>query len=201
MSMSRPSRLALLAAGLLAPAAAQAHLVSTRFGDYYAGMLHPLTAFESLPWLALGLLAGLHGGPAARWLLVVFPAGVCIGALAASLLPGLPGVTAVNLLSFVALGVLTAVAQPLPAPLLAGLGALFGLSHGYDNGLALTADGNAVLFVAGIVTASYLAMALTAAGAYTLVHRPLWGAIAVRAAGSWIAAVGIMMIGLRFVPE
>ena len=52
------------------PLEAQAHLVNTRLGDFYGGMLHPLTGFEdALPWLALAVLAAFQGPHRARWLL------------------------------------------------------------------------------------------------------------------------------------
>lgn len=193
---------ALLAPLLAAPATAHAHLASTRLGDYYAGLLHPLTAFENLlPWLALGLLAGLHNGPAARWLLLVFPASVCMGAALSQLLPAVPGTSEFNLFSFVALGGLVALARPLPAAALLGLGALFGLAHGYGNGLALPPGGNLLLFVAGVTTAGYVAITLTTAATRAFVQERFWAAIAVRAAGSWIAAIGIMMVGIGFTSQ
>ena len=43
---------------LLTPQCAHAHLVSTRFGEYYAGLLHPvITLSHLIPWLALALVA------------------------------------------------------------------------------------------------------------------------------------------------
>jgi len=49
----------LLAAGLLLPAAAQAHLVNTGLGPFYDGLSHfVLTPEDLLPALTLALLSG-----------------------------------------------------------------------------------------------------------------------------------------------
>jgi hydrogenase/urease accessory protein HupE len=50
---------------LLSPSVASAHPIKG-VGDFYAGMLHPLTALEFLlPWIALSLFAGQQGRRAA----------------------------------------------------------------------------------------------------------------------------------------
>jgi nickel/cobalt transporter (NicO) family protein len=47
-----------VALGPLLPARASAHLVNTDVGEFYAGMMHPLTSAEHLlPILVLALLA------------------------------------------------------------------------------------------------------------------------------------------------
>jgi urease accessory protein len=183
------------------PASANAHLVSARFGDFYVGLMHPLTAFENvLPWLALALLAGLQSVHASRGLLVLFPLAVALGAAAPQLLPGLTGITTANAASFVLLGLLAALAPRLRDDLLVTLTVLVGLTHGYDNGLARAAGGNLLLFVAGVACAAYLSLTLVTAAASRLVALRGWGTIAVRAVGSWIAAIGIMMSGLALAP-
>ena len=58
---------------LLTPQWAHAHLVSTRFGEYYAGLLHPvITLSHLIPWLALALVAGLQNTASARTALPLF---------------------------------------------------------------------------------------------------------------------------------
>src|SRR5262249_19117849 len=62
------------------PGVAQAHLIDTRLGDFYGGVLHPLSGFEyALPWLAVAILAGLQGTRHARWVFAVFPLGLLVG--------------------------------------------------------------------------------------------------------------------------
>jgi len=74
-STVRPRRRwALVPALALAPFAAEAHLVSTRFGELYSGLLHPLTTLLHLvPWACLGLLAGLQRAETSRWVPLAFP--------------------------------------------------------------------------------------------------------------------------------
>jgi hydrogenase/urease accessory protein HupE len=181
----------------VAPSAAQAHLVATQFGDFYSGMLHPLTALEHIvPWLALGLLAGLQGGVSGRWILLVFPFGVCLGTVLTWMLPPITLVSGINLASFIILGALVAFAWHLPTMLFLGLGTILGLTHGYANGLALSTTSPVPLFITGVTISSYIVIALVTASAITLTRRTPWGKVGVRAVGSWITAIGVMMVGL-----
>jgi urease accessory protein len=143
---------------------AAAHTVGNRFGDFYAGVVHPVTALEhALPILAMGLLAGQQGKGAARWLVLVFPLALLIGAgLAAAALP-LPATGVLNGASFVVLGLLVAAALRLPLPVLIGLGLVFGISHGYENGRAMAADAAGYLFVLGVAAIGGLVTALVSA--------------------------------------
>lgn len=183
--------------GLAWPHVAYAHSLSSRFGDFYGGLLHPLSALEhALPILALGLLAGQQGARAARWLLLVFPLGLLVGAILASVAPPLPWVRLVDMVSFIVFGLLAAAAWRLPLALMVGLGALFGVSHGYENGLAMSPETAAHLFVLGVASIGAVALTLVSATTIALAAKAVWPRVAVRIAGSWIAAIGIMMIGL-----
>jgi urease accessory protein len=187
--------------GVLAGAApASAHMVDNRFGDFYGGVLHPLTALEhALPILALGLLAGQQGERAARWLVLVFPLALLTGAVLATVTPLLPSMGLLNAVSFIALGLLVAVNWPLPLTVLIALGAVFGLSHGYENGRAMGPDSAMHLFIPGIALAGGLVTALVSAATIDLAART-WARVGVRVVGSWIAAIGIMTIGLAWRP-
>jgi urease accessory protein len=173
-----------------------AHTVSNRFGDFYGGVLHPLTALEhALPILALGLLAGQQGERAARWLVLVFPLALLSGAGLAAVAPSFPSMSLLNAASFVALGLLVAAGRRLPLPVLIALGAVFGLSHGYENGRAMVPGTSVHLFILGVATAGGLVMALVSAATIDLAERA-WARVGVRILGSWIAAIGIMIIGV-----
>jgi urease accessory protein len=183
------------------PRPASAHLVNARFGDFYGGMLHPLISLENvLPWLALGLLAGLQGSRLARWMLLVFPAGVALGVLASRLMPPPESLLlGVNVLAFVVIGGLIVLARPLPAALFIGLGLVFGLTQGWENALAISGATNPVLFFAGITTASYIVVTLVTAATETLLRQADWVRIAVRAAGSWLTAIGLLVAGVKLI--
>jgi urease accessory protein len=192
-------RLAATTVALLAPSAAQAHLIDSRLGDFYGGVLHPLTAFEEvLPWLALAALAAFQGAERARWLVVVFPLSLLAGG-ALSQLPNPSFVPAVTVALIAITGLAVAAAVKLPLPVLLGLAGIMGLVHGYQNGQAMTATTDQLLFVAGVTAIGYAVMTIATGGAIAFLRGVGgWRPIALRASGSWVAAVGIMVLGLQF---
>lgn len=174
---------------------ADAHMMSEQVGDFYAGMLHPLTALEHvLPIVALSLWAGQRGPGHARGVLLVFPVALAIGAGLALRVAEPSWLTLVNVGSAVVLGLLVAASWRLPAPIFYGLAALFGLSHGLANGAAMTAKTAAYLFIPGLFLATLIVMFYAIEVVLRL--KPYWTQIAVRVAGSWIAAIGILVLSL-----
>jgi urease accessory protein len=114
---------------------ASAHMLDNRFGDFYGGVIHPLTALEhALPILAVGLLAGQQGERAARWLVLAFPLALLIGAGLPTLAPSLPSMGVLNAASFVVLGLLVAAGWRLPLTLLIALGECSGSVTGTRMG-------------------------------------------------------------------
>jgi hydrogenase/urease accessory protein HupE len=94
-----------VALGTLLPSRAAAHLVNTDVGEFYAGMMHPLTSAEHLlPILALALLASQCGKPAARATLLAFPMALLVGTLAGSRLPPFASFHLAKLVVLVGLG-------------------------------------------------------------------------------------------------
>ena len=75
---------------LLAPGQVKAHTALVGTGDFYAGLLHPITAFEHVvPLLALGLLAGQQQDEPRAWASLVCAAAVPVGAILAAVLQNL----------------------------------------------------------------------------------------------------------------
>jgi hydrogenase/urease accessory protein HupE len=183
-----------------APTAAHAHLVDTRLGDFYGGMLHPLTAFEELlPWLAFAILAAFQGPQRARWLLAVFPLGLLAGAALSLVTPSPLFIPALSVALIAITGLAVAAAVVLPLPVLIGLGVVIGLVHGHQNGQAMTASTDQLLFISGVTAIGYAFMTMATGGAIAFLRGVgRWRPIALRASGSWVAAVGIMMLGLQF---
>lgn len=181
---------------LLLPDSASAHLVSTRFGELYSGLLHPLLALQHIvPWFGLGLLGALASKQSSRWLLGAFPLAVFGGVLIGAQGPELAVITWLNIASFVVVGLLVVGNARLPFAALIGLSVLFGLSHGYAN-TAVGIGGNPLLlYTLGVGIAAYIIITLVTAGAHLLATRRQWGRVAVRAAGSWIVATGIVFGG------
>ena len=182
------------AALLLAPSVAQAHLVTTGLGPFYDGAMHlALSPDDLLGLFAAAMLAGLRGPQAGRWSLAILPVAWLIGATAGLKLPGVPALTGLSILSFVVLGVLVALDVKLPAWGVTTLAALFGLLHGLLNGAALSRADAGMLNVLGIVTTVFILLLLVSAAVVSL--RPAWTRVAVRVAGSWVVAVGLLMFG------
>ena len=182
---------------LLAPATAEAHLVNTGMGPFYDGAMHlALSPDDWLGLLAAAFLAGLCGAQAGRWTLAALPVMWLAGAMAGRLFPGVPELPGLSIFSFVLLGLLVALDLKLPARGVAILGGLFGLLHGLLNGAALRVADAGMLNLFGIVTTVFILLLLATAAVVSL--RPAWARVAVRVAGSWIVAVGMLMFGWLF---
>lgn len=176
--------------------AAAAHSVNRHFGDFYGGMLHPLTALEHLvPILGLGLLAGQQGTSAARWILLLFPAGLLLGAAVATQFEPSQFVEGLNRLSFVAIGGLVAIRLRVPLLGLAIAAPVLGFLHGYENTAGISSSVAIHLFISGIVVTGIAMIAIFAA--ISVSRESDWQKIAIRVVGSWITAIGILMIGLQ----
>jgi hydrogenase/urease accessory protein HupE len=120
----------------------------------------------------------------AAWL----AAGVAGHLSPAALLP--MGVTSLSLLLF---GILTA-ADPMHAPtVLTVLAAVLGIMHGWLNGAGIVVASREASGLVGITAATFVLAALLSALVISL-HRP-WTRIAVHVAGSWIAAIGLLLLG------
>lgn len=177
---------------------AGAHAIDPRIGDFYAGLLHPLTAFEHvLPIVALGLLTAQHGLRRSQLVLLLFPLAFAAGAWFSLEVPSLPAIFPINIFWAVLLGVLVATAVSLPLPLLYAIAVGCALTHGYANGQAMTPESKAALFVLGLAVAAFLALAYVVVCAdFALRQKARWLPVAIRVGGSWIAAIGILVLSL-----
>ena len=185
------------AAVLLAPAVAQAHLVTTGLGPFYDGAMHlALSPDDWLGLVAAALLAGLCGPQAGRWAVAVLPVTWLCGAIAGLLAPGVPELPGLSILSFVVLGLMVALDVKLPAWGVSAAAGIFGLLHGLLNGAALSQANAGIVNVLGIVTTVFIFVLLMSAAVVSL--RPAWTRVAVRVAGSWVVAVGLLMFGWLF---
>jgi len=189
--MAMRTMVALLA---VVAAPAQAHLVETGFGAFYDGIAHvALTPSDLLVVVALGLLAGQRGTQAARWALLALPlAWLAGGAIGAAVATGAT-LTLLTTLTFGIAGALVALNARLPVSGVALLAVGAGLVHGFVNGGTMVPGGAGTLGLAGAVTAAFCLFAILAAQVTTI--RVGWARIAVRVAGSWLAAAGILMLG------
>lgn len=199
--MRREGRLrlwiSLAVAGLLAPSLTEAHLVQTGFGPFYDGISHlALTPDDLLSVAALALLAGLCGARAGRLVLFALPGAWLAGGVVGLLRPVIDSSPLVTTVSFLVVGAMVALGRPLPAALIAAIAAAFGFVHGFLNGATMGRVGLGVLGLTGVVAAVFTLVALLAA--FVVSRRRPWERVAVRVAGSWITAVGLLMLGWLF---
>ena len=76
------------------------------------------------------------------------------------------------------------------------LALLLGLNKGYVNGAGLGQPQTAIVALAGLTSAVFVTIAL--ASAFVVRLRAQWARIAVRVAGSWVAAIGVLLLGWAF---
>jgi urease accessory protein len=196
------TRSAFAAASLLLVAqSADAHIVSSRLGDFYAGALHPLTDLQDgVLWTALGLLAGSLGANHGRWLVLVAPLGLLLG-FTVGLSSGSAWIGSLSTSGMmVLLGLLLALGLRINIAVLCALALALCLMLGVVNAAGIGAGTDTVLFGFGVALSGYVFITLVTA--LTFAFRRVdgqpaqtWRAIALRACGSWIAAIGLMMGG------
>jgi hydrogenase/urease accessory protein HupE len=172
---------------------AEAHLVTTGLGPLYDGLLHfALTPEDLVPVLALALLAGLRGAIHGRRALFVLPAAWLLGGVIGLTVHG--GVSPIwPALSFVLLGGLVASDARLPLGATTLLAAMLGLGHGYMNGSAVVEPGLGAVGLLGSAAAVFTLVSLAAS--FVVPLRAAWARLVVRVAGSWIVAIGLLLIG------
>jgi urease accessory protein len=178
---------------VLCPLPAEAHLNSTGMGPVYDGLLHFLQSPEDvIPVLALALFAGLRGTDHGRRALFVLPSAWLLGGLLGLASTG-SGNSILTVASFLLLGVLVAVDAHLPLLATTVIAALLGLAHGYLNGAGMGQPEVGAVALFGLVFMVFVTVAFSAA---LVVHlRWPWTRIAVRVVGSWIVAMGLLMLG------
>lgn len=181
-------------AGSLCPVSAEAHLDSTGMGPIYDGLMHFLRSPEDLvPALALALLAGLRGAAYGRRASFALPAAWLVGSLFGLTAAATTGSAVLSSLWFLLLGGLVIADARLSLSALTGLAALLGLVHGYWNGSGMGPSRSTILALLGLSSGVFVVVVLAASVVVPL--RAQWTRIAVRVAGSWIAASGLLMLG------
>ena len=174
------------------PSTASAHLVTTGLGPVYDGIGHlVMTPEDLIPALAIALFAGLRGAAPGRRALFVLPLAWFAGGLLGVLVEGLPTLP-VAAISFLILGVLVAADLNFPQKLFTAVVIVVGVVHGVLNGVALK-EGAGILGLIGIMATLFVIVAIVSAFIASL--KQSWMRIVVRVAGSWVAAIGMLMFG------
>jgi urease accessory protein len=167
----------------------------TGAGALASGSINPLLApAHIVALIGLGLLAGRGGAPSA--IIAAFALGLAggLGAIAwgAGEMPAADVLLAVAALC----GLIAAIGVAAPAWLAAPLGLVSGAAFGLDSPPETIALREAVLMLVGTAVGGVAVLAAMAF-AGCLVAR-LWRGIALRVAGSWIAAIAILVLALRW---
>jgi hydrogenase/urease accessory protein HupE len=171
-----------------------AHLVSTGVGPFYDGAAHFLISVEEiLPVIALAILAGLRSARAGRRMMVAIPAAWLAGGLVGLERPLLEPPVMLTIGLLLVPGLLVAWDRPLPLAVVLAVALLLSLWTGYANGSAMAVAGTGMLAVCGAAAAALLVVTLVSAVA--VAQRGGWPRVALRVAGSWIAALGLLSLG------
>lgn len=166
--------------------------------DFYTGMLHPVLHVEHiLSILALGFWCG-QIGQRATWIApLVFVGSVVMGAVLGLLSVALPLADIIIYLSMVMLGLVVAARLVLNVWVIAPIVLIFGICHGWAHGAGMVGElEKPATYVVGLG----LGVSLLLFYSVQLVVRfkAQWMQVAVRIAGSWITATGLMVLALRF---
>jgi urease accessory protein len=180
--------------------AADAHIVTSRLGNFYTGALHPLTDLQDLIlWGTMGVLAGSLGASTGRWLVLAFPLGLLAGLVLGRTNGSVSPVPAADAGMILVLGLLLAASARIPTAMLCVIAFGLAVMRGAANAGDVGPDTNLLLFAAGLACVGYAAITLTMAVTLAF-RRPdagasmAWRGIAIRALGGWIAAIGLMMV-------
>ena len=177
------------------PVCAFAHLVTTGLGPVYDGIGHlVMTPEDLIPVLAIALYAGMRGAAPGRYALFTLPVAWFAGGLLGVFVAGLPPMPT-PAISILILGILIAADLKLSDRLFIVVVLAVGFIHGALNGVALK-EGAGVLGLVGIMATLFVLVALFSALVVSL-KKP-WTRVVVRVAGSWVAAIGMLMFGWMF---
>jgi urease accessory protein len=94
-----------------------------------------------------------------------------------------------------AIGLLIALSRPVASTGLITMAVLLGLAIGWSNASEITSNMSAPRFVAGLAVAGLFVTTYGVGLVRSLKFE--WSQIAVRVVGSWLAAIGILVLGLR----
>lgn len=190
---------AVLLAGLVLPAVADAHTFGAHDAGFAHGFMHPIGGWDHLlAMVAVGLWAAQRGG-AALWALPAAFVTAMIGG-------GLLGMTGIELPavelgiagSVIALGALIAAQSRLSLPVSLVVVSAFALFHGHAHGAEMPEAAQPLLYGLGFALATALLHGAGVGAALSLrvVVRGGTGALALRGLGAAIGLSGVALVAL-----
>ncbi|CAO3404643.1 HupE/UreJ family protein [Azospirillum sp. 11R-A] len=194
-----PLASAVLLAGLVLPAVADAHTFGAHDAGFAHGFLHPIGGWDHLlAMVAVGLWAAQRGG-AALWALPAAFVTAMIGG-------GLLGMTGIELPavelgiagSVIALGALIAAQSRLSLPVSLVVVSAFALFHGHAHGAEMPEAAQPLLYGLGFALATALLHGAGVGAALSLrgIVRGGTGALALRGLGAAIGLSGVALVAL-----
>jgi urease accessory protein len=166
-------------------------------GPFAGGLLHPLLApAHVLALIGLALLTGRTIAAAASAIIAAFALGLAGGLGAIAWGVGETPANDVVLAAAALCGVIAAIGFAVPVRVAAPLALVSGAAMGLDSPPEVIALHEALLMLIGTACGATAALAVLALAAGALVG--LWRGIALRVAGSWIAAIAILVLALRW---
>lgn len=189
-----------LAVVLLSPAPAEAHVALQAMGSFWSGVAHLLTSFDQVFFfVGLAIWSSLLdrdlGAQMIGAVFVTVFAGVLLGAVVDP--QGRFDVGGIVAALLTVVGLAGAARVRLNAVPVLGLASVGGLVAGTAATSGATGMSLGLFSLGGsIASASVLSYAILA----TRCIRAEWGRIAMRAAASWIAAIGLMLLALAMIP-
>jgi len=189
-------RLALFAtAVMLLTEPANAHAPIKGIGAFYNGMLHPLIVpAHVLLLVGLGLLLGQHTPKISRPAWSAFALALVAGLAAAAASGAQVSLPVLLVLAFLA-ALLVILDRPVGVTIAVGLGIAAGIVIGLSSRPETTISRELWLGLTGAAFGAVLILSYVGGLAAT-VSRP-WQRIAVRVAGSWIAASALIVLSLN----
>jgi urease accessory protein len=181
--------------GLMLASPASAHAPIMGIGGVLGGVLHAIVIPEhGMSLLALGLALGRQQRPVRHTGMLVFLGAAACGLIGAALMGEEALAADVLVAAAGVLGLLVAAAW-IPPFLGLPLAAVAGLTIALDSRPEGTSMADAIQMLIGSGLGAAAALAIVAEGAVLVRGRALL--IAARVAGSWIAAIAILVLALR----
>lgn len=147
----------LLAAGLVLPSLAHAHVGAGDTHGFVHGFAHPLGGLDHLcAMIAVGLWAAQMGGRAIWAVPLTFVSVMVLGGMLGMAQLQVPFIEQGIVASVLVLGVLIAAAVRLPLVASVGIVGLFAVFHGFAHGAEMPGSASGVLYALGFVVATTL---------------------------------------------
>jgi len=173
-----------------------AHLVTTGLGPLYDGIGHFLISVEDLATVVVvALFAGLRGTTEGKRAMLVLPLSWLTGGLIGESVNTFPSFPITGCILLI-LGGLTAADLKLSLTSLTSVIGLAGVIQGWSNGVSMNVRSGTTLALIGVSASVFVIVTLVAGFVVSL--KQAWMRIAARVVGSWIAAIGLLLIGWAF---